>query len=133
MIYSSAATIMTNKGAPVVVPNILDEFRVRDDSHRARLLSLLVKRIGKQVPLTEVMDTVYGRRKGSMQAYANVVWNIERIIQRRRLPYEIVRQKKKKGMTIGLYQIESDDSKVITQRATLAEINPKGRLAGDDS
>ena len=96
------------------MPNkkILDQFRVRDDSNRARFLECLYLKIGNQVPLTEVLDHVYGKKKGSMTAFSNVRGSIELIIKRKKLPYEIESHRTKRGLTIGLYH--TVDTKVIT-------------------
>ena len=110
---------------------ILDQFRVRDETHRAKLVSFLALNFGKQVPQPVAIDAVYGKRKGSSAAFAKVISSINRIIKERKLPYEIVEQKRQKGKTVGLYNIEKE-TPVVTQRATLAAINSKGWFQDDD-
>jgi hypothetical protein len=109
-----------------------DEFRVREGSNRAKLLYVFLATIGKQTPILELMDSAYGKNKGSAKALSNDVGFLEKVIRDRKLPYEFVKHKKKQGMTIGLYPVEDKSSKVITTGATIASINPKGRLTGDD-
>lgn len=107
------------------------EFAVRDNSSRGRLLQFLIERFGNQIPVAELMDKAFGKKKGSTKALTNVLGHVERMIAKRRLPYELVKQKRKQGMTIGLYPVEDNQSQIIAAGATLAAVNPKGRLADD--
>lgn len=112
---------------------ILHEFAVRANSIRGKLLRALIDKFGNQIAVTHLMDEAFGKKQGSMKALTNVLGYVERTISARELPYELVRQKKKQGMTIGLYPVEDNNSSVIATRATFAALNPKGRLTGDDS
>lgn len=113
---------------------IVDEFRFsRDDTNRAKLVAILAEHLGKQLPLREVIDEIYGKRKGSAAALGQVVKGVEGIIAKRKLAYSIMWAKRKQEKTLGLYPVEDEGCTVITQRATLAAINPKGWLAGEDN
>ncbi len=109
------------------------EFAVRANSIRGKLLRALIDKFGNQVAVAHLMDEAFGKKQGSIKALTNVLGHIERTIVKRQLPYELVRQKKKKGMTIGLYPIEDKHAAIITSGATVAALNPKGRLTSDDS
>jgi hypothetical protein len=111
---------------------IVAEFRVKEGSLRDKLLIALARELGKPVSLQEAMDYVYGKKKGSNTAFARIVDGLREIIDKRALPYEVVEAKTKRGKTIALYPIEEPACQIIAAGGTLAAINPKGRLAGDD-
>lgn len=112
---------------------IVDQFRVRVGSNRDKLATILAKQLGEQLPLREVVDEVYGKRKGSASALWLVAKGLEDIIKKNRLRYEIIWVKRNARKTLGLYPVENEDCKIITQRATFAALNPKGRLTGEDN
>ena len=108
------------------------EFAVRVNSSRGKLLQVLIESFGKQIPIAVLMDKAFGKKKGSTKALTNALWHIERAIVKRELPYELVKQKRTKGMTIGLYPVEDHRSQIIAAGATLAATNPKVRLTSDN-
>lgn len=110
-----------------------DQFRVREESNRAKLLALLCEHFGNQVAASHLLDGVFGRKKGSTKALSDLRGSLERTIVKRKLPYKFVRLKTQKGETIGLYPVEKEDCQIVAGRATLAAINPKAGLTGDDS
>lgn len=111
---------------------ILDQFRVRDDTYRAKLVFCLAQNVGKQVSQTVLMDEVYGKKKGSRSAFTKVLTSVQGIIVRRKLPFEIVEQKRKKGVTIGLYYDVEKGSPVIARGGTVASLNSRGWFPDDN-
>lgn len=100
---------------------MLDEFRVRDDSNRAKLLHYLALKFGNQVPLQTAMDEAYGTKKGSKQTLKKTVDGLNDIIDARKLGYEIRWVTTRRGKSIGIYEQDNGPSAALTQRATAAQ------------
>lgn len=111
------------KGVPI--HRLLYQFRVREGSQRAKLLAVLGAHSGEQLPYTEVMDAVYGKKKGSKQSFGQLICKIDDTIEARQLPYELRRQRTARGRTIGLYSIEHDNRSLVPAGGTIAAFNSK--------
>lgn len=81
----------------------LSAFNVRGASKRAKLIIALANRLGEQVPMADLMQSVYGHEHGSKSAFASIVEGLDAIIERYVIPYKIVRVKIGKENTLGLY------------------------------
>lgn len=111
---------------------MLDEFRVRDESHRARLLRHISMKFGHQVPLAELFDETFGKRKGSTQAYNKVKDALEMIIAKRKLGYELIEvETKRRGKSLGIYerQQEVEGDEIVVRREKIAKPDTQ---AGED-
>lgn len=84
---------------------ILAEFKARAGTNRETLLRVMIASFGKQVNLAELMKAVYNSTdEKNRGALGMVMKGAYAMIEKRKLPYRIVREKKEKEVTYGLHQ-----------------------------
>lgn len=82
---------------------IQTQFGVGPKTNRARLLKVLSKNIGKQVPKPKLAVAVYGKDAGDNSGFFYVLNSLNKIIKNKKLEFQI-KQTRDDGVTLyGLY------------------------------
>lgn len=80
-------------------------FGIPEGTNRDKLAKAMVKRLGEMVPLSEWSKAVYGKENAS--ACARVMDGFIGDIKKRKLKFEIIKDKNAKGqISFGLYEVE---------------------------